>query len=923
MKKIFTFGIIFFSSFAASTAATTFITRGIEVATYNQSEGSQNGDYSAQTLELSDNEKFINALSSMGNLNANLSLSLSYESFNIYATGYVKISMEKIEDLCLSADLSIDINEKHVDLLVSYYEGLLYLDIENTHLKLGVNNLGDVVTVFNNLDISFDLPEEIKNMSTLEVINRLSNMKIIKQSKQIKYELSIFDNTSPIVFTSDLNYNLTSVQTRNFSIAGLNASLFATVNVLGNTVNNYVENPENKNTYVDGSGYFGMLGKIQQILETKKASSNCEINIFRSGDNIFSLDGEINFDFANSLLSASGNILVNNQASTVNLYYTGEAGYLNYDNHLKVGYSKTKFEDLIKIFTNYKDKAPLSFLLEEISSVDMPIISLIKEKNYTSLLTYFDKAEFSKNKIELNISNGLFGDNNTNIVISLNGASGDFDSIEISNLVLEEYVFDIKLNLKDYEEIILPDLSKYEMLDNFDSIFEEVMVLCEQRRFAVDLSGNIVIDGKKTSFSGDTQFDLDTKNGSGLIDIVDNKGNNHHVQIDVHENDEMFFVYNNTMKGYFNLDTVRELIDLFKGFIESDDPRFSQYSSMLAESILSDTINKAKEGKYEALINSGIVDDIHFVGEDLYLTIPGKLIGGTSPLYVNIDMEDAKLSSISLSGNVSSSTQIDIKLTLQNYNDNWQYLDISNREAYTDYSEIKTLVECVFKTAELDYFDITGSLKLTAVSILNWNLPLTCKIKINEDERVQAYIEIKDIPILGSLLWGSRNSKIYVDQDDVYIYAQSSGTLLHNETVDIRVTAEEFKKNILYYLCNVILGLSESTTGLFPTSGNDNVDYARVLNSYGYNPSPVPTWDISLNMQELTGSSSMNNLSATIKANSDKYMNSVAAKMSIGSSIFSLDINLNASLINIGSSINFDFFNNYVASRINKAYSYH
>ncbi len=152
-------------------------------------------------------------------------------------------------------------------------------------------------------------------------------------------------------------------------------------------------------------------------------------------------------------------------------------------------------------------------------------------------------------------------------------------------------------------------------------------------------------------------------------------------------------------------------------------------------------------------------------------------------------------------------------------------------DSYYDISNISNLFEAFYNNALEKSFEISGTVTLTALNIININMPI--QLKINVDEKgmpiLYAHLDMSNLG-LGSLLMSKKHVYIYYKDEYVYIHRDDSKD---KDDRKIKIHYTEFLNNIMYYLMDYSMGLPDSILSLINKTpeGDGFVDASGCINN--------------------------------------------------------------------------------------------
>lgn len=603
--------------------------------------------------------------------------------------------------------------------------------------------------------------------------------------------------------------------------------------------------------------------------------------------------------------------------------------YFDYNNQLKLKYAVSDIEDLVEIIKtkiNNNSTTDISAVLDKVfpansTTTSAPIVSIIKNKQYGDILNYYRSTTIDPftHNLTVNFDGSLIG--NTGATISLSLATGNkgIDAISISGIYALGYVLNINLELDSFKSFSMSEnqMNSYTNLGYINNIFDKVTSLVHKDQFALTLNGNLNLGKGDISIAGNSYVSLGETNDFGVAELNITKGTKtHNVKIDVNRNkvskdateeekanalrnSEVLFSYNSNLNGYLNLKSVTETFDLIKQLASEDNPLLSKIKGLLTRDSTQSTLTKVMDGEVEAILYDNSLQSITLkedtTGYYYDIQINGNLLKSNSTdvvepihIYLNLD-NDHEFTGLGLKGMLNN-YNIDIDLGIEEASENtlsWKRL--TKNSSFYDFRELKTLTEYLFNTATNKNFRIVGTVDVSLLS------PFTIIADINVSEKGEtvAKVDFKDIPYFIGLTSWSRNSTIYVVEKkvgdtmtrDIYIETTYKDHIWSSTKTDrVKLTTDEFTKNIVYYLVNYTLGLTVDVSSA-AGNGNKDIDYSTILKAFNYSEAEnIPTWSLTLDVGKLAGTSALNDAVITINGTSttgSRYLNHVHAELGI------------------------------------------
>ncbi|MCQ2796612.1 MAG: hypothetical protein MJ213_04885 [Bacilli bacterium] len=952
------FAIFFTGVFGTTLGTTLTITRIQEKIRFEQSErqnkeDEENDEDEEEEIVYTHLDYFIEALTNLNYLDAQIDAEINVNDTVITLNGDLSLNLD-ISDLTKTealVNLNVNYDSLSEDIKITYINSTIYLEALNQHLKMATTSISEVVELVSSFNIPIDLPPELVNIDVNDLLNRLGQMKVTEYSNQLTYEFNLFDNHAPIIFTSDLDHKLTSLKTKGLALGDISITLDGQTKVCDDR--RAVVSPKGENTYTDITGYFGILRDISGILNKKQFAANFVINAEHLNHSALTFDGHVDVDYQNLDIALSSNIKAENMDVDLIAYYISDKNiYLNYDNRLKFKYAQQNLLDLIDLIKEFIDQESLDIFLDNFASFSLPIIDLIKDGKYLELLDVLD-IKLLGNQIVIALPNSLMFGGDELITVTLDSTREQIVDLSVSNLLLEDYIFNFCFTLDEYVAPDLPsDIDNYQDLAPVNNIVDFILKQSSRTQFAFGINGSLTpidSDTPKAEFNGSTQFDLENAFGGGRIVIDDDRGVTHNVAIDVYDIPEQgedidetdaksYFVYNEKLKGTFNLNKLKGLFNLIVDFVNSDNPRWKQYFDVLLSSPIFTMINAIKNGEYEKMLIDDLIESMTISDSSLSLRLNGKLFNQESG-YLEIELfySNYEITSLSINGTLYG-YDLSLNLNAQKYNPDYPKLDIN--DDYTDFSDIEVLAEHLLKTAELDIFHLTGNVELN-VSVIGFNAlsgdaTLDLYVDIDENEKVYVAGSLKNIPTLVGVnadlpFCSDRDCYFYYDgssdPDYVYIYAEQE-EITYDSGKYAKVNSKDFGIDILQYICGVGLGLSDSI--IEDIGGGEErttpIRFEEVLKSYAFNREETK-WDLSLNLNELANDDVFNDLNVTIQGDEEGYLSN--AHIETGLSVISvvgITVKLDAALDRNNPQFPWVEFSSYIANHINdedgKVYSF-
>lgn len=877
-----------------------------------------------------------------------ISFNVNYEDINVSGNSSIKFDNDVLiylETTLLDKDdnsYQISLEKDNENYYLSFNETKVLLSTESVNSiikdarKLLLDNDSVIYQYIVNIDLSnlkdyfYDLP--------ITSINSNGN------------KLAAAININEQEFTLELVFNnedhIKEINIKNDKLSG------------SISLSNYEEKHiEKTGKYIGGSSlknvtsYFSNLSKENQTALIDQIVSYTDINnlslgvdysikVTRDNNLTFTTSGDI--DFVNNENETSFYLvgdLVNKENeepldSNFFISYQDDTIYFNYNDSLKIAYDKAAITDLIDIITTRLplDDASLDTLaniLPDGSTASSPLFTAIKNKEYLSLLDYFKEITIEGSDLVIHIDASILGNMDGELTIALDAHEGGLKSIKIKNIYAFGYVLDFDLSIREFKN---HDFNKegYVSLNYMNNIIDRLSSLISENKYALSLSGSI----NSLTFNGSTQFELgeNKDRGIGKITLTDKSNKNHNIVIDVTRNkvsdtateeekrnaletSDVLFSYNNNLKGSFNLGSLSDTFSLVQALATEGNKRVEKYKDLLLADISSSVLMQVLNGNIEAILYQNLLDGIYYRNGNYDIELNGNFLKEDTNLDVSNIIITLKLDNnhqfegIAFKGKLMD-FDINLSLDLEEYDDN--YTGLTKDSSYYDFSDMNYLVEYLLNTASKDDFDLSGKLnvKIFHSSLIKLGVDLNSYVHIDKDEEGNEKVYVKltlsnipYVPIASEKLigWTERTFNIYFTDDEVYLdlvcyYNGITSIDSYNISKHTRLTLEDFLDNILYYLVNYGLGIKESIFdgSTYTTDSDNEIELSKLLSSYSFDES-IPSWNLSINMDELTGTSIFDDLDVVISGDQSKLMKSLDVTSEI---ISIIDLNFDADVNN-------------------------
>ena len=610
-----------------------------------------------------------------------------------------------------------------------------------------------------------------------------------------------------------------------------------------------------------------------------------------------------------------------------------------------------KVPTLIETIGGDENKEKTNELFSFITSSEL--VTAIKDGRYDGILDVLETLRNDNKTITLglNLSSLGLGENAkvTLVLDASNDANARVLNLDVNGVELGTANLDLSLKTKEYSDVrinqVIANKDRYDDLNYLPSVFDQVSSILDSKQAGFTLTGSVKdSDNLGLNIDGWGQFDYGNKFGYGQLNLDQYKTSpssiyaKHVIKLDVDNSGETYadrnvkFTYgeNDGIKGKFTIQTITDIIDLVKTFIDENgsNDRFTKFVDPLLETFGVSYIGDVISSKdYVRFASSEVIKEIkEYNNEYIQITINGGIMSLDEDLVLRINFsgsgENRTIAGISLPGLTVKGKTIRLALNIKDFDAN-KKTPVNMKYTFMDFSQIKVLLEFGINTTMQNYYHLTADVKVNAISIFNISVTLDFHIYV-DGVNTKVYGVIEDVPyvlaVSNDALTDVKSELVFepdsnASGNDIGGYFHILRTEVHKglfsrttEKYYYRSTSKNFinSDNLVRYLVVDMLdiksGLADSILSNDTSGGNKAAPkYEECLNKFQYNESNT-SWDIGLNLEALTGMSFLGDLDLTItgKTVSGKgYLSTVKAGLKIYSVV---SINADIKLLNAGSS---------------------
>lgn len=859
---------------------------------------------------------------------------------------------------------------------VGYYNQNVYLDYNNSHLKMDTTSatINDIQTMFETAGITVALPDELTTLDFNKITDDLTAMDPVQTVAGYTFELKLSEIVT-VYFISDDEYNFKGLSTNIFYYEDVRFYLVAEVEKVTTDAPVLVD-PESLYTYQDFRPALNLIAGLSDFFGEDKNTIELAVDVDKhdstnnTSSDLIALNGDISYnigetqyavamDITEPLSTASSDssapttrthdldfYVMNDGSSTAQSPLTL---YLNHADVTKISFNIDNVMSIMTYTIDKIDNETLNSLLDQLVSgmADTDIMGMLGDLQ--NLNKWVENIDVQEDRVAITLNLSIFGLEMDSFVLYTSIDKSEFLGIGIENFIYNGYEVALSLMKKQYNMNIPSDLGEYVNFDYALGVVPSVLEMIKNDQFRLEFSGDVAdtvnTAAEDINISGGIQFDITEKFGYGDVTILDRDNYSHNVKADYSyaADGQLLVSYNDELKGKMNNAEMTDLTDTVVDVVSDPDEHFLELFGDLLDSMAETPIAKViNEGDYGLIFVTNTFSDLSVSVDDVEdensnATIKAKLSGdiiglenclmditltfnSTGITYIAADNIKVGDNMISFAANIMDfdSSKASNRLAITDAN------DLSN---YIELSALTVLLKMGINTSKFNGYYIGGNITLTLIGLYDIDIPVDVKITNNKGD-VAIAIEMPDIPII-NMIFGTVNiNDDLLDGSDgrsVSIYYQSGNWYLHrydnayetygvfgtrkryyNVNQNVVLTTDQFMDNIMYYLLDFCLGISEDTNigkqiwdsiNKEDTSTEEGyqIPYEKIVSNFTYNGTDATNsyFDVNIDFNALTGTSFLNDL--IVKIGVDRT-NDQLKYVTAGFSMFLGVIKVNAEL---------------------------
>ena len=643
---------------------------------------------SADYYDLKDLPNFVNALlNTYDNIN-----NTKQCDFNINSVVYVKglpvkvngnFSVEFNNKEVVYADINAKVFNKTFNIVITYKENNVYLEVDNLKFSCSVNDIENVIEVVktnlenNQLATALEVAKQAVNVGgalanitsfnletlPLEIIsavsmeNGLLSLNISKEVLNLTNDITInvvYSNQldSVELILADYNANVKLGLTSDVEIPVVNDIEYTSLTHLDSLTN-------------------AILNTANQIVANNGITLNISANIVYNNCNIPVVgDVVINNNAKYITLSAT----YNSRTINIDLYYINNEIYVNVDG-LKVKTTISGLTNIAKLFAESAE-AQVLFVATNLSQIDLSMLDLS-----TINFDVVNNVNIGEDVTSVELCGKNIGLND-NIYVNVN-YNNAINNIEVSNIIANNLSVNLTVSLAN--EYNVPAINQDEFSDIsytyniLSSINNTIKHLKENKQVAVTinskLANKVVINGAiYVDYSKVVDINADYNKLSALVVLNIMADTTYNVTLRVN-NGYLFVEYNGfNLKAQIN--SIFEVAELVKTMLPADMTVNLPIDNQIATSIMADIV----AGDYSKLTLK-LIKQISMTDNATNLVLDKALLGADRDISVYIGYND-KINSVNIpyltvnKNNYSLNTRFEYSVVLPKVHSD-RYFDVS------------------------------------------------------------------------------------------------------------------------------------------------------------------------------------------------------------------------------------------------------
>lgn len=891
---------------------------------------------------LKPSEILMSSLTSLETFDVDGELSFTYQPSLSQGKVLIDASADAsdLTNLKIKGDLDINFGGSKVNASATYIDETLFLDYNDSHLKMSNANILSFIDMLSSLNINVALPDSLVNLDLAGLLGKIEAMEPLVDPDGYVFELAIDENIS-LFFKSDFNYEFTGLRTNKFFYQDMFA--FLDVDIVRTSSASAIVSPES----IEGSPVYQSMEPLTNLFKnlyhTFNAKTNTfDLNVTMKDENLLpliNLAGDLSFDLNVNQYALDFSLNENARSHNFELYYLDETIYLNQGDVNFISVQSESIASLVSyLLQQIGDETLSSFLTSVSEGLAMDEIMNILS-NLENLNSWITKIDVSENVTTITFDLSVFGLEMEAFTLSLS-STNELIGISLKDVSYGGYHFDLGLNQIVYD-LKTPEVSKYVAIDPAFNLIPTIFNLTKQNQFRIELEGEMVssdINTPKLTLDGGFQFDVYEKFGFGEVTLVDRSNYAHRIQADYRKDNNLLMAYNSNLRAKMDGNAIEDVMNMIKDVINNRDEHFMELFGDIITMIESTPLYTAlMGGDYGLLLVTPSISNLNVTDTLISFNLSGALFGFDDlNMLISIRYDESNLYGLDISNVTFGSETLNISLDLKAYDASLEESRLKISDTYFDFNDLKLFLELGINTAVHNDYHFEGNVNLNLLDIMNVDLPVDIKIK-NESGNVSLAIDLPDVPVIAavndntdyiqsSVFNIERSASIYYRDGLIYLektdYDQKTG--LFSSKYDVTYTQvvdlDTFFNNILDYMLEFILDLRDMYLNMIETSTPNTegqiIHYENLINDLEYN-STGQYFYLDFNLYELTKNEDLNNILIKVYADEvKKELKGIDVTLNINVGV-TISLNASLNLVNLGEEVDMSKMNNFISEHQN------
>ena len=886
---------------------------------------------------LKPSEILMSSLTSLETFDVDGELSFTYQPSLSQGKVLIDASADAsdLTNLKIKGDLDINFGGSKVNASATYIDETLFLDYNDSHLKMSNANILSFIDMLSSLNINVALPDSLVNLDLAGLLGKIEAMEPLVDPDGYVFELAIDENIS-LFFKSDFNYEFTGLRTNKFFYQDMFA--FLDVDIVRTSSASAIVSPES----IEGSPVYQSMEPLTNLFKNlyhtfNSKTNTFDLNVTMKDENLLpliNLAGDLSFDLNVNQYALDFSLNENARSHNFELYYLDEKIYLNQGDVNFISVQSESIASLVSyLLQQIGDETLSSFLTSVSEGLAMDEIMNILS-NLENLNSWITKIDVSENVTSITFDLSVFGLEMDAFTLSLS-STNELIGISLKDVSYGGYHFDLGLNQVAYD-LNTPEVSNYVAIDPAFNLIPTIFNLTKQNQFRIELEGEMVssdINTPKLTLDGGFQFDVYEKFGFGEVTLVDRSNYAHRIQADYRKDNNLLMAYNSNLRAKMDGNAIEDVMNMIKDVISNRDEHFMELFGDIITMIESTPLYTAlMGGDYGLLLATPSISNLNVTNTLISFNLSGALLGFDDlNMLISIRYDESNLYGLDISNVTFGSETLNISLDLKAYDASLEAGRLKISDTYFDFNDLKLFLELGINTAVHNDYHFEGNVNLNLLDIMNVDLPVDIKIK-NEAGNVSLAIDLPDVPVIAavndntdyiqsSVFNIERSASIYYRDGLIYLektdYDQKTG--LFSSKYDVTYTQvvdlDTFFNNILDYMLEFILDLRDMYLNMIETSTPNTegqiIHYENLINDLEYN-STGQYFYLDFNLYELTKNEDLNNILIKVYADEvKKELKGIDVTLNINVGV-SISLNASLNLVNLGEVVDLSKMNNFI-----------